>query len=84
MKQFLIAIDQALNTVIKIGDDGYGYADEMLSARVWRLRKQSNLYIWIDTLFFWDKNHCEECYAIEMERQQLPTEYRQSKPANEC
>lgn len=79
MKQFLIALDQALNTVIKIADDGYGYADEMLSARAWRLRESSSLHIWIDRLFFWDKNHCEECYYIEMERQQLPPEYRQSR-----
>lgn len=75
-KQFLISLDQTLNTVIKMGDDGYGYADEMLSARAWRLRDKSTLYIWIDRLFFWDKDHCQECYAIELERQQLPPEYR--------
>lgn len=78
MKQFLIALDQLLNTLIKIGDDGYGYADEMLSARAWRLRNKTNLYIWIDRLFFWDDNHCCECYQIEMERKQLPTEYQKN------
>jgi hypothetical protein len=76
VKQFFIALDQLLNTVVKIGSDGWGYADEMLSARAWRLRSGSRLYIWIDRLFFWDKDHCEECYQIEMERKQLPTEYR--------
>jgi len=76
MIQFGIALDQLLNTVIKIADDGYGYADEMLSARAWRLREMSRLYIWIDRLFFWDENHCEECYKIELERLQLPSEYR--------
>jgi len=81
MKQFLIALDQTLNTVIKVGIDGYGYADEMLSARAWRLRTQSNLCVWIDALFFWDKNHCEECYKIEQERLQLPPEYR-TKPCD--
>ena len=30
----------------------------------------------IDCFFFWDDNHCEECYKIELERQQLPPEYR--------
>jgi len=76
MTQFKIALDQVLNTIIKIADDGFGYADEMLSARAWRLRDKSELYIWIDWLFMWDKNHCEECYKIELERLQLPLEYR--------
>ena len=52
VKQFFISIDQTFNTIIKIADDGYGYADEMLSARAWRLRGKSRLYIWIDRLFF--------------------------------
>jgi len=76
MTQFKIALDQVLNTIIKIADDGFGYADEMLSARAWRLRGKSELYIWIDWLFMWDENHCEECYKIELERLQLPPEYR--------
>ena len=75
-KEFLIGLDQSLNTLIKLSD-GYGYADEMLSARAWRLRHQHpQLRIWIDRLFFWDTNHCEECYLIELERKQLPPEYR--------
>jgi len=77
--QPLIALDQLLNTCIKIGNDGFGYADEMLSARAWRLRHTSTLCIWIDRLFFWDDNHCEECYRIELERKQLPREYRTSE-----
>lgn len=76
IKQFLIALDQAANTLIKLSD-GWGYADEMLSARAWRLRdRHPGLRRAIDLLFFWDLNHCEECYAIEMERKQLPGEYR--------
>lgn len=76
MKQSFISLDQMFNCCVKIGDDGWGYADEMLSARAWRLREKSNLYVWIDRLFFWDKDHCQECYQIEMERKQLPSEYR--------
>ncbi len=76
MHQFWIALDQTLNTIIKIADDGYGWADEMVSARAWRLRDKSRLYVWIDRLFFWDKDHCQECYKIEQERLQLPPEYR--------
>lgn len=77
MPQWLIALDQLLNTVVRLDDDGYGYADEMLSARAWRLRERHpKLRLWIDRLFFWDANHCEECYRIEQERLQLPPEYR--------
>ena len=76
MKNFLTALDQTLNTLIKLSD-GKGSPDEMLSARAYRLRKEHpNLIKWIDRLFFWDDNHCQECYGIEMAREQLPVEYR--------
>lgn len=76
-KDFLIALDQAANTLIKLSD-GYGTPDEMLSARAWRLRnKHPNLRKFIDGVFFWDVDHCEECYLIEKNRQQLPREYAQ-------
>jgi len=75
MKDFLIGLDQALNTLIKLSD-GYGKPDEMLSARAWRLRKcHPFLHKLIDTLFFWDKDHCQECYEIEKHREQLPIDY---------
>ncbi len=62
-KDFWIGIDQTLNTMVKLCD-GYGKPDEMFSARAWRLRKEHpKLYVWIDRLFFWDKDHCKECYA---------------------
>jgi len=76
IKESMISLDQFLNTRVSVADDGYGYADEMLSARAWRLREKSRLYVWIDRLFFWDKDHCKECYEIELERKQLPPEYR--------
>jgi len=76
LKNFFIGVDQTINTIVSIGDDGYGTIDEMLSARAWRLKDESSLYRWIDKLFFWDANHCEECYKIEQERLQLPPEYR--------
>lgn len=76
MKQTAIAIDQALNTIIWLSGDGWGTPDEMLSARAWRLRESHpKLRLIIDKLFFWDLNHCEECYNIEMQRKQLPKEY---------
>lgn len=77
MRQFLISLDQAINCLVRLGDDGFGMADEMLSARAWRLRRiYPRLHVWIDRLFFWDADHCRECYWIEISRKQLPSEYR--------
>lgn len=76
IKSVAIGLDQTLNCVVKLSD-GWGEPDEMLSARAWRLREQHpTLRKLIDSLFFWDDNHCEECYEIEMLRKQLPDEYR--------
>lgn len=75
MKQLLIALDQFFNTLLNIGGDGWGYADETLSARAWRLRDKSKAYKVIDTIFFWDKNHCQQSYQSEVDRKQLPEEY---------
>jgi len=72
--QFLIAIDQLLNTVFG------GFADETLSARVWRMR--NNGWMWaltrylIDGVFFLQEGHCKESYESEINRKQLPVEYR--------
>jgi predicted Rossmann-fold nucleotide-binding protein len=75
LKNVLIGLDQTANTCVKLSD-GWGTPDEMLSARAWRLREvHPKLYVWIDRLFFWDKDHCKECYEIEMTRKQLPPEY---------
>lgn len=75
-KNFLIGLDQSLNCLIKLSD-GLGTPDEMLSARAWRLREQHPaLRKWIDRLFFWDANHCEECFNIEINREQFPAIYR--------
>ena len=75
-KDFWIVIDQTLNTRVKLCD-GYGLPDEMLSARAWRLRNEHpRLRLWIDRIFFWDADHCRECYEIERQHLQLPLEYR--------
>ena len=74
--QFLIALDQLANTVTWIHGDGFGYADETLSARAWRLRDQSNAWKRIDRLFFWDPDHCRTSFEAELNRKQLPAVYR--------
>ena len=77
MKQTVIALDQLANTIVWIPGDGFGYADETLSARAWRLRHSSNAYRIIDTIFFWQEYHCKEAYQSEVERKHLPRHYGQ-------
>jgi len=76
-EQGLIALDQWINTRIHIKGDGWGKADETLSARAHRLRGMNP---WpervIDILFFWQPNHCRSAYESEMNRRQLPKEYQ--------
>jgi hypothetical protein len=77
MTQFLIAFDQMVNTLVYISGDGFGYADETLSARAWRLREQSSWpYKAINWLFFWQKDHCKNAYYEEVHNKQLPQDYR--------
>ena len=75
-KNFLVGLDQSLNTLIRI-DGEYGHPDEMLSARAWRVRHTHPQYAkWIDRLFFWDYGHCQRCYNVERQLKQLPGDYR--------
>lgn len=75
IKNILIGLDQTVNCAIKLSD-GWGTPDEMLSARAWRLRSNHPwLLKIIDGIFFWDDNHCQECYEIELTRKQLVKEY---------
>lgn len=78
MKQLLIAMDQTLNTLIPLPGDGFGMADETLSARLWRLRHPAHK--WVDALLFWDREgpvrHCELSYRAELLRHHLPRGYR--------
>lgn len=73
--QFLIAIDQLLNTLIP-----GGYADETLSARAHRMRVKGQPY-WgwlaraINLLFFWQEDHCQGAWLEEIRRRQLPDAY---------
>lgn len=67
--QFLICLDQCLNVLV-----GSGFADETLSAYAWR--KQGMWIKVIDTLFWFDKDHCYKSYLSEMYRKQYPKEYR--------
>ena len=76
VKQFLIGIDQLVNTICG------GWADESLSSRCYRLEMEKGI-TWprrlVDTILFFDKNHCEESYQSEIERRQLPPAMRETK-----
>lgn len=71
MKQVLIAIDQFFNALLG------GMADETLSANAYRQSKKGKTVMKrvIDTLFFFDPDHCYNSYLSEMQRKQLPKEY---------
>ncbi len=75
MKQFLIAVDQVVNTLFG------GYADETMSARAYRMSLDGRRWPMrvIDAIFFFDPNHCYESFASERDRKQLPRSYRVGK-----
>lgn len=71
--QILIAIDQLINTLF------CGYADETLSSRSYRHYRDGDRKwpkILIDSILFFDKDHCKTSYESEMLRRQLPPEMR--------
>ena len=74
LDQIPIAIDQLINTLFG------GWADETISSVAWRKRHEGKgwaiLRRVIDTLFFWQTNHCRTAYESEKKRRQLPPELR--------
>lgn len=72
--QIWIAIDQLLNALL------WGWADETLSARAWRMRHKKTRWYWtvniINGLFFWQANHCQASYESEKQQRHISPEYR--------
>lgn len=73
IKQFLIALDQLINTLIK-----NGFADETISARAFRMTDISkgwnDAHRRIDKIFKFSlnqDNHCYQSYINELRRTQL-------------
>ncbi|AHX01173.1 hypothetical protein M316_0108 [Nitrincola phage 1M3-16] len=92
LRQIFIAVDQLVNCLIYSSHDkehygyGWGYADETISARCWRLRETT--WFWrgmqeaLDILFFWDKGlHCYLSYMAEWDKHQLPSHYKDAPEA---
>jgi hypothetical protein len=69
----LLGIDQLANALLG------GYADESISARAYRNRKNAfwmQAQLLIDLLFFWSPDHCERAYWAERNQSHLPPEYK--------
>ena len=77
--QWLLALDQWVNTYWHIEGDGWGMADEAISARAFRCHLQGLIsdrpMRAINGLFFWQENHCYQAWRSEIERRQLPDHY---------
>ena len=75
---FLVALDQLAWVVLTLGN---GQPDESISAASWRMESQGKLAgrilrPLIDTLFFFDKNHCRRSWQSERDRTQIDGSYR--------
>jgi hypothetical protein len=68
LKQVAIAVDQLVNTLAG------GWADETVSSRAYRTSPK--LAKVIDTLLWFDKDHCYQSFLSERVRNQLPPELR--------
>jgi hypothetical protein len=68
-----VAISRLLNATL------CGYSGEMLSARAYRMRNTS--LFWgvmmevLDSVFWWQLDHCRGCYEFEKARTDKPEEY---------
>jgi hypothetical protein len=69
LKNLLISLDQLLYSIITLGG---GDPDETCSSAAWRMECDGKFFGFlrpvIDTLFFWDKDHCKESYKSEVVR----------------
>lgn len=68
-KRILLLLDFALNVLRG------GLPTEPISAWVWRKQYKTAIKV-IDTLFFWDKDHCRTSYENVKNKMNLPQEYR--------
>lgn len=68
----LIAFDQLANAVRG------GHPDETLSAAAHRrhVAGKSGWRNLINALFWWQEDHCRDAHTSELQRKQLPKEYR--------
>jgi hypothetical protein len=84
LQQVWMALDQLLNALIPPLTGVVSSSLETLSARAFRARRDGRL--WgrimgpaINTLFFWQNDHCRGAHAKLMDLVYLPEEYRPPK-----
>jgi hypothetical protein len=72
----LIAIDQLIYVIITLGD---GCPDETMSAAAYKIERDGKFFGFfrpvIDTLLWFDQDHCRKAYLAEVSRAQLPPGY---------
>lgn len=72
----LIGIDQLFTTLLG------GFPDETMSSYAYRMAIQRKPFGFmrnlIDSLFFWQPDHCRLAYLDEVKRRQMPPELRGS------
>ena len=77
--QLLISLDQFLSCLVGL-ITGDAWADETFSSKCWRKGKVSKVWntvrVIVDSLLWFDKQHCFTSYISEAERKQLPEEFR--------
>lgn len=76
LKNILIAVDQLLNALLG------GSPDETLSSRAHRAREAGkpgwrHVARLIDTLLWFDREHCRTSYEAECERRHLPRPFHE-------
>jgi hypothetical protein len=75
--QVWIVLDQLLNALL------WGWSDETLSARAWRMRHKKRRWMWltnaINWVVFWQENHCRSAYESEKLQRHLAPEYRREQ-----
>lgn len=77
--QLAIALDQLGNVFISCAFGEKAWADETFSAHAWRWHLDGIRdwpYRVIDTMLFWQKEHCKKSYDSELGGLQLPERER--------
>jgi hypothetical protein len=83
-RNLLLSIDQLGNSIL------LGSADETISARSYRRGVLEGSKSWlamnwvVNKLFWFDDNHTQEAYRNEMDRCQLPPEYKTPGELDPC
>lgn len=80
LTNLFIALDQFLFCLVTLG---HSSPDETLCAAAWRWDVQGKPFGWLrrvlDTLFWFDKDHCMNAYISELNSRHLPRIYPDSR-----